>query len=693
MSTRSHNSDRVDAALAEYMARIDNGEQIDVTAFLARYSDIAAELRAFLENDASLAKAVQSTQTVAFADSRTPSRSRGLQIRCPHCSNHVELLVDTPYEDISCHSCGSVFNLVDREEQTRLAAPLKTIGRFELISRLGVGGFGSVWKARDKELDRVVAIKIPRKGQLSADEIDQFFKEARAAAQLRHPHIVPVHEVGRDGDTIFIVCDLIRGVDLSDWLTAARPSARESAALCATIARALHHAHQAKVIHRDLKPSNVMIDAAGDPHLMDFGLAKREVGEITMTVDGQLLGTPAYMSPEQAAGQSHWTDRRTDIYSLGVVMYRMISGELPFRGNAQMQVYQRLTDDPPDPRKLNRHIPRDLATICLKCLERDPNRRYATAAALAEELDRFLQGAPILARPLSRPARAARWARRNPWLAATAALGAILAVGGPAAALKINADRARAEDDRDKYHRLVDQYGAEKSSLNAEKSDLQRRVDLLSGSANPWTTWALEAELGPRREFLNEVYSRHFAESAKRLGAGTMPAWDAAVGRLGLGTLAYVTAHREEAVEQFAAAEKLLRALVAERPDDATYVAALAACCESQSLLAFEKEPGVAREKLNEASSLYERLMTLDGGQKLRHLVDRAEAEFRSAASNEDKAVEHARIAMAEKARFIGDWPQDPIAAYELIMHLVQDEAAGAKLAPPADGRNAPSER
>lgn len=358
--------------------------------------------------------------TIAHDYGPTPN-DNALQIRCPHCHTAAVVAVDSRLVDIECSSCGSVYSLVDDKNETRAASTLSQVGHFELIERLGVGGFGSVWKARDTNLDRAVAVKIPRQGQMSGEEMEKFLREARAAAQLHHPNIVSVHEVGRDGETVYIVSDLIRGITLGDWLTGQTTNSREAAELALKIAEALHHAHEKGVIHRDLKPANVMIDGNGEPHLMDFGLARREVGDITMTMDGQVLGTPAYMSPEQAEGESHKADRRSDVYSLGVVLFRLLTGELPFRGNARMLVHQVINDEPPSPRKLNSIVPKDLETITLKCLEKSPERRYETAEHVAKELRKFLDGEPIQARPVSGLERGWRWAKRKPALAALAA--------------------------------------------------------------------------------------------------------------------------------------------------------------------------------------------------------------------------------------------------------------------------------
>jgi hypothetical protein len=389
---------RLHEVMAAYLEALERGERPDRQELLARHPDLAAELAAFLADHdkvQNLAQPARPAGTTGPAETLAPAGA------APTCTSDG----------------------------------VRTFGDYELLEEVARGGMGVVYRARHKSLGRVVALKMILAGQFAAPaDVERFRTEARAAAGLEHPNIVPVYDVGEYGGRHYFTMKLVEGDSLARRLPELRRDPRAAARLVAQVARAVNFAHQRGVLHRDLKPANVLVDREGRPHVTDFGLAKRLEGAAGLTQTGAVVGTPSYMPPEQAAGRKGLTTA-ADVYSLGAVLYELLTGRPPFQAETPLDtLLQVLGEEPVPPRRINPGADRDLETVALKCLEKDPARRYPSAEALAEDLERWLRGEPTRARPPSLGELAWGWFRRNlQAVCCTAAAGVLggLLVGAP----------------------------------------------------------------------------------------------------------------------------------------------------------------------------------------------------------------------------------------------------------------------
>ena len=301
---------------------------------------------------------------------------------------------------------------------------VRYFGDYELQEEIARGGMGVVWKARQASLNRIVALKMILAGKLAGEaEVQRFHREAEAAANLQHPNIVAIHEVGEHDGQHYYSMDYVEGRDLGALVRESGPLLPARAAeWLKTIAEAVHFAHQRGTLHRDLKPQNVLLDAAGVLRITDFGLAKLIESDDSLTQTGAAMGSPSYMPPEQAAGHFDQVGPQSDVYGLGAILYELLTAQPPFRAETAMAtIRQVIESDPIAPRKINSGVPPDLETICLKCLEKNPARRYPSARALAEDVGRFLKQEPIQALPVSPIRKTENWLRRHPWTLMTAA--------------------------------------------------------------------------------------------------------------------------------------------------------------------------------------------------------------------------------------------------------------------------------
>jgi serine/threonine-protein kinase len=419
--------------VAEYLAGAEAAGAVDRDAFLARHPEFAVELRELFEQQDRFQSVVR-----PFGDHRRLARAVGVwEERAEDESTHADVqiqqtgalpggAIDIPMTEteVATDTAG------DDPAELASGTQCRSFGDYELQKVLGRGGMGVVYRARQVSLGRLVALKMIRAGLWAGpEEVHRFRNEAQAIANLDHPGIVTIHEVGQFQGQHYFTMKLVEGTSLSKVLREYALDPSKAARLAAGIARAVHHAHQRGILHRDLKPSNILLDAQGLPHVTDFGLAKRLAPNAEQSLSGSVVGTPSYMSPEQARGHRSSVTMATDVYGIGAILYAMVSDRPPFQGDSVIDTLAQVQSSAPErPSLINRRVGRNLETICLKCLEKDPRNRYPTADALADDLENFLADRSIVARRSGLPERAWRWCRRNPALGALAALAATLTI-------------------------------------------------------------------------------------------------------------------------------------------------------------------------------------------------------------------------------------------------------------------------
>jgi WD40 repeat protein/serine/threonine protein kinase len=452
--------ERLNQILAAYLDAQRDGRAVPKEELLRRHPDLVAELRSFFADQEHFHKLAEGLSVFAPQGVPEPLNPAG-----------AETLPPLPQDRSAASSAANADPPLDM---------VRYFGDYELLAEIARGGMGVVYKARQVSLNRLVALKMILAGQLATTgDVERFHAEAQTAASLKHPNIVAIHEVGEHKGQHYFSMAFVEGASLAARVREHPLPPAEAAALVETVAQAIHYAHQKGVLHRDLKPANVILDISGRPHVTDFGLAKRIEGTTKLTATGSVLGTPAYMPPEQASADRGPISPASDVYALGAVLYELLTGRPPFQAPTPMDTLLHvLSSEPVPPRQLQPALPRNLETICLKCLHKESLRRYQTAAGLAEDLRRFRAGEPILARPVGPGERLWRWCRRNPAVASLTSAVALCLIAGTVVAVTLavyarkQADAAEASAETAKQQTNLAKDNAFKASTETQRARL-----------------------------------------------------------------------------------------------------------------------------------------------------------------------------------------------------------------------------
>jgi tetratricopeptide (TPR) repeat protein/tRNA A-37 threonylcarbamoyl transferase component Bud32 len=600
----------VDQVIALYREAVAAGQAPDREAILAAHPQLQAELESFFA-----------------AEER-------FRLAAKEC-----LVVEPPGKDVDEQESAAAASATPPSVTgaTALAQPGARVGPhfgdYELVREIARGGMGIVYEARQRSLNRVVALKTIRSGELAEPaDLRRFRSEAEAAACLDHPNIVPIYEVGEHDGRAYFSMKFIEGGALTRAVLCLLAAPRTAARLLATVARAVHYAHQRGILHRDLKPANILIDDAGQPYITDFGLAKRVLNPEEppaaggLTEPGMIVGTPSYMAPEQATGKPEKVTTAVDVYALGAILYELLAGCPPFRGSSRLETLRQVEGSEPErPRCLNPQADRDLETICLKCLDKEPRRRYLSAQALAEDLERYLNGEPIEARPAGAGERLWRWCRRKPVVAGLAAgLAACIVVGLALVSwqwrraehnllLAQNHFLAAEEQRRQAEENL---HEAERQKVLYERSFHQAHQAVEDFSTQVSQSWLINVPgLEPLRKELLEGALKYYQDflDQRKDDPGLRAELAAAHFRVAMATSAIGSPPR--AVGSYEKARDLYRQLLQTAPEDARIQGELARTYNNMGiLLSTTGKPAAALASFQQARDLFTQLLAAHPG-------------------------------------------------------------------------------